>query len=230
MIELENVEKEFRRGAGPLVPVLRGISLSLRPGEMVAICGASGSGKSTLLNLLGCLDQPTRGRYLVQGRDVAQAGDRLRSRLRAAYFGFVFQAFHLLPRASALENVEMPALYLARRRGELAEIRRRARALLERVGLGHRLRHFPAELSGGEQQRVAIARALMNDPALILADEPTGNLDAVASAAILDLLLEVHASGKTLVLVTHDATVAARAQRQITLRDGRIATEAACPR
>lgn len=228
MIELVNIEKEFRRGSGPVVQALRGVSFSIRQGEMVAIRGASGSGKSSLLNLLGCLDQPTRGQYLLEGRDVARTGDRLRSRLRARYIGFIFQAFHLLPRTTALENVETPSLYLARGRGETTRIRQRACAALERVGLGHRLHHFPTELSGGEQQRVAIARALINDPALILADEPTGNLDAASGNAVMNLIAEVHDEGKTVVLVTHDEAVAERAQRQIVLRDGRVTEEAAC--
>lgn len=228
MIQLVNIEKEFRRGSGPVVQALRGVSFSMDRGEMVAIRGASGSGKSSLLNLLGCLDQPTRGQYLLDGRDVSRTDDRLRSRLRARHIGFIFQAFHLLPRTTALENVEMPSLYLARSRGEAAGIRQRARAALERVGLGHRLHHFPTELSGGEQQRVAIARALINDPALILADEPTGNLDATSGASIMSLIAEVHGEGKTVVLVTHDEAVAERAQRQIVLRDGRVIEEVAC--
>ncbi|MGH9518849.1 MAG: ABC transporter ATP-binding protein [Terriglobales bacterium] len=228
MIELVNIEKEFRRGSGPLVQALRGVSFSIARGEMVAIRGASGSGKSSLLNLLGCLDQPTRGQYLLDGRDVSRTDDRLRSRLRARHIGFIFQAFHLLPRTTALENVEMPSLYLARGRGEAAGIRQRARVALERVGLGHRLHHFPTELSGGEQQRVAIARAVINDPSLILADEPTGNLDATAGAAIMSLIAEVNGEGKTVVLVTHDEAVAAPAQRQIVLRDGRVSEEVEC--
>lgn len=228
MIELVNIEKEFRRGSGPVVRALRGVSLTIGEGELVAIRGASGSGKSSLLNLLGCLDQPTRGQYLLEGRDVSQAGDGLRSRLRARFIGFIFQAFHLLPRTTALENVETPSLYQARNRGEVVATRARAKAALERVGLGHRLHHYPSELSGGEQQRVAIARALINNPALILADEPTGNLDANAGEAIMNLIMEVHGEGKTVVLVTHDEAVAARAQRQIVLHDGRVREEAAC--
>lgn len=228
MIELVNIEKEFRRGSGPVVRALRGVSLTIGEGELVAIRGASGSGKSSLLNLLGCLDQPTRGQYLLEGRDVSQAGDGLRSRLRARFIGFIFQAFHLLPRTTAIENVETPSLYQARNRGEVVATRARAKAALERVGLGHRLHHYPSELSGGEQQRVAIARALINNPALILADEPTGNLDANAGEAIMNLIMEVHGEGKTVVLVTHDEAVAARAQRQIVLHDGRVREEAAC--
>jgi len=228
MIELENVEKEFRPGQGPVVHVLRGVSLTIASGEMVAIRGASGSGKSTLLNLLGCLDEPTRGCYRLDGRDVSSAGDRLRSRVRARYIGFIFQSFHLLPRTTAIENVETPSLYLARGRVQTAGIRARARTALERVGLGHRLHHYPGEMSGGEQQRVAIARALINDPAIILADEPTGNLDAAAGASIMALIAAVHAEGRTVVLVTHDDAVAAQAQRQIHMRDGRAQEEAKC--
>jgi ABC-type lipoprotein export system ATPase subunit len=222
MIELQGVMKQFQRGSAPPVMALRGVDLSIARGELLAIRGASGSGKSTLLGILGCLEAPTRGLYRLDGHDVAAAGDRSRSRLRARAIGFVFQAFHLLPRTTALENVEMPALYWPGARAR-ADIRRRARAALERVGLGHRLRHYAHELSGGEQQRVAVARALINDPALILADEPTGNLDAASGAEVMRLLLGLHAEGRTVVLVTHDQAVAALAPRQIVLRDGRVA-------
>lgn len=227
MIEIEGVEKAYRRGSGLPVAALRGLSLRIAPGEIVAIRGASGSGKSSLLNILGLLDVPTSGRYRFEGADVGLASDRLRSRLRARRIGFVFQSFHLLPRTTALENVEMPTQYLGSKPAA-AVIRARATAMLERVGLGHRLRHYPSELSGGEQQRVAIARALMNDPPLLLADEPTGNLDAASGAAVLALLLELRAEGRTVVLVTHDLAVAERTQRQIVLRDGVIAEEVPC--
>jgi len=228
MIEIDGIEKTYRRGSGAPVSALRGLSLRIARGEMVAIRGASGSGKSSLLHILGLLDVPSRGRYRLEGADVGAASDRERSRLRARRIGFVFQSFHLLPRTTALENVEVPTRYLGARPPQAA-VRRRAASMLERVGLGPRLRHYPSELSGGEQQRVAVARALMNDPPLLLADEPTGNLDAAAGAAVLDLLLELRAEGRTVVLVTHDAVVAARAQRQIVLRDGLIAEEIPCP-
>ncbi|HEY8054460.1 MAG TPA: ABC transporter ATP-binding protein [Terriglobales bacterium] len=224
MIELQAVTKQFQRGSAPPVAALRGVDMSLARGELVAIRGASGSGKSTLLNILGCLEAPTTGSFRLDGQDVAAAGDRRRSRLRARAIGFVFQAFHLLPRTTALENVEMPALYWPGTRSR-ADIRRRACAALEQVGLGHRLRHYPHELSGGEQQRVAVARAVINDPALILADEPTGNLDAASGAEVMRLLLALHAEGRTVVLVTHDEAVAALAPRQVVLRDGRIAAD-----
>jgi putative ABC transport system ATP-binding protein len=222
MIELHAVTKQFQRGSAAPVAALRGVSLQIARGELIAIRGSSGSGKSTLLSILGCLEAPTSGDYRLDGRDVAAAGDRRRSRLRARAIGFVFQAFHLLPRTTALENVEMPALYASGTHSR-ADIRRRARAALERVGLGHRLRHYAHELSGGEQQRVAVARAVINDPALILADEPTGNLDAASGAEVMRLLLELHAEGRTLVLVTHDEAVAALAPRQVLLRDGQVA-------
>ena len=225
MIELQAVTKQFQRGSAPPVAALRGVDMSLARGELVAIRGASGSGKSTLLNILGCLEAPTTGSFRLDGQDVAAAGDRRRSRLRARAIGFVFQAFHLLPRTTALENVEMPALYWPGTRSR-ADIRRRACAALEQVGLDHRLRHYPHELSGGEQQRVAVARAVINDPALILADEPTGNLDAASGAEVMRLLLALHAEGRTVVLVTHDEAVAALAPRQVVLRDGRIAADA----
>lgn len=225
MIELDGIERVYRRGRAA-VAALRGVDLRVAEGEWVAIRGASGSGKSSLLHILGCLDRPTAGHYRLQGHDLRGLNDRQLSRLRARRFGFVFQAFHLLPRTTALENVETPLLYAGRRNQR--DGRQRARAALERVGLGERLRHYPSELSGGEQQRVALARALVNDPALILADEPTGNLDAAAGETVLELLAGLHREGRTLVLVTHDDAVAARAQRQIRMRDGRAEEEAEC--
>ena len=228
MIVLDKVEKTFRRGSAPPVVVLRGISLRIERGEMVAIRGASGSGKSSLLYILGCLDRPTGGAYWLEERNLAHASDRQRSRLRAARIGFVFQAFHLLPRTTALENVEMPLLYGPGGGRGAARARQRATAALRRVGLGHRLRHYPSELSGGEQQRVAVARALIHDPALILADEPTGNLDATSGAEVMALLAELHQEGRTVVLVTHAEAVAAAAQRQIRLLDGRVQEATPC--
>jgi len=205
---------------GVSVPALRGVSLEIAAGDYVAIVGPSGSGKSTLMHLLGGLDRPTTGRLVIGGRDVSGLSAPEMAKLRNETIGFVFQAFHLLPRTTAVDNVALPLVY----RGLSARQRRaRATAMLERVGLGHRLHHRPNQLSGGEQQRVAIARALVTDPSVLLADEPTGNLDTVTGEAVLTLLEELNAtSGVALVLVTHDREVAARASRQIVMRDGVI--------
>ncbi|MCW6005198.1 ABC transporter ATP-binding protein [Micromonospora sp. CPCC 205371] len=205
---------------GVSVPALRGVSLTVDAGDYVAIVGPSGSGKSTLMHLLGALDRPTSGQLVIGGRDVATLSAPEMARLRNETIGFVFQSFHLLPRTSAVDNVALPLVY----RGLGARQRRaRAAAMLERVGLGHRLQHRPGQLSGGEQQRVAIARALVTDPEVLLADEPTGNLDTVTGAAVLALLEELNAESQVaLVLVTHDRDVAARAHRQIMMRDGLI--------
>ena len=222
IIEAHNLSKVYRKGSLE-VPALRRATFTVKRGEFVAIMGPSGSGKSTLLYLLGCLVRPTEGIYLLEGRDVTKLSARELARVRNRYVGFVFQAYHLLPSLSALRNVELPALYAGSDRGER---RRRARALLERVGLGERLHHLPAELSGGEAQRVAIARALMNEPALILADEPTGNLDSASGNEIMALLAELSREGRTVILVTHDADLARRwANRVLRIFDGVLEEE-----
>ena len=220
MIEVENLAKTYQRGDGTPVLALKDISFTIGAGEFVTVRGASGSGKSSLLNIIGCLDTPTSGAYRLAGEDVSGYSDEQRSRLRCRRIGFVFQTFNLLPRTTALENIEVPALYSGERIDEA-----KAAALLERVGLAERGDHFVTELSGGEQQRVAIARALMNDPPLLLADEPTGNLDSAAGRSIMQLLAELHAEGRTIILVTHDEATAAYAQRELLIRDGIIAAD-----
>jgi putative ABC transport system ATP-binding protein len=201
------------------VPALRDVHLQVNEGEFLAIVGPSGSGKSTLMNIVGCLDRPTTGRYWFSGTEVAQLDDDGLAELRSRRIGFVFQSYNLLPRTTALENVATPLLYQGVPRAERHE---RARASLERLGLADRLDHEPTQLSGGQQQRVAIARALVTDPALILADEPTGNLDSASGAEVLALLHELNRAGRTIVLITHDADVAAAAGRQVHVRDGRL--------
>lgn len=220
MIELENITKVYWRGKVE-VPALRGVTLSIAKGEMVAIIGASGSGKSTLLNIIGCLDRPTSGRYIFEGVDVSQLNDNQLAEMRSKQFGFVFQDFNLLPRATALSNVELPLIYS----GGIRHRQERAAEALERVGLGERAEHKPTELSGGEQQRVAIARALINNPALILADEPTGELDTHSSAEIMSIFRQLHQEGITIILITHEVDIAAQAQRTIRLQDGRIVSQ-----
>jgi putative ABC transport system ATP-binding protein len=208
---------------GVSVPALNGVTLEIARGDYVSIVGRSGSGKSTLMHLLGGLDRPTSGRLLIGGRDVADLSAQDMAGLRNATIGFVFQSFHLLARTSALENVALPLVYRGVR---ASERRRRAAAMLERVALGHRLHHRPSQLSGGEQQRVAIARALVTDPAVLLADEPTGNLDSASGQAVLSLLEDLNAEQQVaLVVVTHDREVAARARREITMSDGVIVDE-----
>ena len=220
MIEVENLARTYQRGDGTPVMALKDISFTIDDGEFVTVRGASGSGKSSLLNILGCLDTPTSGVYRLAGEDVSGYTDEQRSRLRCSRIGFIFQTFNLLPRTTALENIEVPALYSGERIDEA-----KAAALLDRVGLGERGAHFVTELSGGEQQRVAIARALMNDPPLLLADEPTGNLDSASGESIMQLLSDLHAEGRTIILVTHDEATAAYAQRELLIRDGIIATD-----
>jgi putative ABC transport system ATP-binding protein len=222
-VELRDVRKVYGTGPDP-VAALDGVSLRINPGEFVAITGTSGSGKSTLMHLVGCLDTPTSGLVSVAGEDISAAGSDRLARLRNRSIGFVFQAFNLLPRLDVQKNIELPLVYAGLRR---AERTRRAREAAAKVNLTNRITHRPSQLSGGQCQRVAIARALVNDPALILADEPTGNLDSANGAEVLQLLGELHRSGRTIVLVTHDPAVAARAARVIEMSDGRIVKDTA---
>jgi len=219
MIELENITKVYRMGKVE-VYALNGVSLSIKEGEMVSIVGASGSGKSTLLNVIGCLDRPTSGRYLLEEADVSRLNDNKLADLRNKKFGFVFQEFNLLSRASAIANVELPLVYSGSR-----QKRQRAMEALERVGLGARANHKPTEISGGEQQRVAIARALVNNPALILADEPTGNLDSASTAEIISIFRQLNQEGITVIIVTHEADIANQTQRIIHILDGKITSD-----
>jgi putative ABC transport system ATP-binding protein len=216
VLSLTDVTKTYRLSDLD-VPVLGGVNLEVARGEYVALMGPSGSGKSTLMNIIGLLDEPTSGSYLLDGEDASRLDDVRRAALRNRTIGFVFQTFNLLPRMNALQNVELPLHYSG-----AADGRERARALLERVGMTDRLDHLPQQLSGGQRQRVAIARALVNDPALMLADEPTGNLDSRTGKEIMDLLDELHEQGRTVILVTHDAEIAARADRIVRLKDGLI--------
>ena len=221
LLSLQGVTRIYPMGGTPLM-ALKGLDLRIEAGESVAIMGSSGSGKSTLMNILGCLDRPTEGQYRLQGQDVAGLSRRELADIRNRFIGFVFQSFNLLTRTSALENVELPLLYA----NVSARVRRaRARAALQRVGLGERLDHHPSQLSGGQQQRVAIARALVTEAPLLLADEPTGNLDSATSVDIMRLLQGLNAEGMTVVLVTHEADIAAHARRVITLRDGVIGSD-----
>lgn len=216
VISLTDVTKTYVLG-DMQVPVLHGINVEVNRGEYVALMGPSGSGKSTLMNLIGLLDEPTSGAYRLDGTDASTLDDPSRARLRNSAIGFIFQTFNLLPHMDALANVELPLKYAG-----VKDSRAKARALLERIGMADRLDHRPPQLSGGQRQRVAIARALVNDPALILADEPTGNLDSRTGAETLDLMDELHAQGRTILIVTHDEQVAKRADRTIRLFDGVI--------
>jgi putative ABC transport system ATP-binding protein len=216
MIELENITKIYRMGKVE-VPALRGVTLNVKQGEMVALIGASGSGKSTLMNIIGFLDKPTEGKYILEGVDVSQLSDNKLAEMRNRKVGFVFQTYNLLPRTAAAANVELPLIY-----GGGGQKRKRAIEALERVGLKARATHKPSELSGGEQQRVAIARALVNNPSIILADEPTGNLDSNATAEIVSIFCRLNREGITIVLVTHEIDVARQARRIVRLFDGKI--------
>jgi putative ABC transport system ATP-binding protein len=219
MIQLEAITKVYRMGKVQ-VPVLHGIDLTIDDGELVAIMGPSGSGKTTLMNILGCLDTPTSGRYLLDGIDVSRLSDNRLAKIRSRKIGFVFQSFNLVPRTNALRNVELPLVYAGVRARH-----RSARLALEQVGLADRQKHLPNELSGGQQQRVAIARALINNPALLLADEPTGNLDSASTREILKLLGGLNDAGRTVVIITHEEEVAEFAKRIVRLRDGRVVSD-----
>lgn len=219
MIQLENVTKAYRMGK-VAVPALHGINLTIDDGEMVAIMGPSGSGKSTLMNILGCLDIPTGGRFLLDGTDVSKLSNNQLARIRSHKIGFVFQSFNLIVRTNAIRNVELPLVYAGARTR-----RNSARRALEQVGLGERQKHMPNELSGGQQQRVAIARALINDPAILLADEPTGNLDTASSIEIMKLFDALNDAGRTIVIITHEEEIAQFAKRIVRMRDGYIQSD-----
>lgn len=218
IIQLEHIYKSYFLGKEE-IPVLKDINLKVHKNEYVALMGPSGSGKSTLMNILGCLDQPTKGQYFLNGIDVSTMNDNELAQIRNKFIGFVFQTFHLLPRNTALENVEMPLVYAGLPKKERTE---KAKIALEKVGLKDRMHHKPNELSGGQRQRVAIARALVNHPSLILADEPTGNLDSKTSIEIMQLLEDIYQQGNTIVLVTHEEDISHYARRIVRLKDGQI--------
>jgi putative ABC transport system ATP-binding protein len=221
LLSLEHVDKRYDAGEISVL-ALREVNLAITRGEYVAVMGASGSGKSTLMNILGCLDLPSRGRYILAGTDVRLLDDTDLAGVRNRFIGFVFQSFNLIPRTSALRNVELPMVYAGVKPRERAE---RARAALAMVGLANRAEHKPSELSGGQQQRAAVARAIVTDPAIILADEPTGNLDTTSTGEMLELLDQLHDSGRTIVLITHERDVAMRASRVVRLSDGRVISD-----
>ncbi len=220
-IKTHNLQRHYRMGE-EMIYALRGVDLTIERGEYVAIMGPSGSGKSTLMNMIGCLDTPDDGEYWLNGQLVSEMSDRELAKVRNKEVGFVFQTFNLLPRANALHNVELPLIYAGLKRKERLE---RARHALERVGLGERMNHRPSEMSGGQRQRVAVARALVTEPSILLADEPTGNLDSTTSRDIMGLFRELHSAGHTILLVTHEADVANYARRVIHFRDGTIAED-----
>ena len=222
LIRLENITKTYHLGEVD-VPVLKGVSLNIQRGELVALMGASGSGKSTLMNILGCLDRPTSGSYFLNDRDVAHMSDDQLSEVRSNVLGFIFQAYNLLPQYTVVENIELPLVYQGIKLGEGTQAR--CVALAGMVGLGDRLDHRPLQLSGGQQQRVAIARALVNDPRVLLADEPTGNLDSRTSLEIMAMLTELNQAGKTIVMVTHEQDIAEWARRVVRLRDGVVESD-----
>jgi len=217
-IRLDEVWKVYPMGQQE-VHALAGVSVEIARGSFWAIMGPSGSGKSTMLNILGCLDRVTRGRYMLEGNDVSELGDDALSEMRLRHLGFIFQSFNLIPQLSVLRNIELPLYYLG---WDVEKSSARARELAERVGLGERLGHRPTELSGGQMQRVAIARALANDPSILLADEPTGNLDTATGLQILELLRELNSQGKTIIMVTHEPDIAQWAHKRLHMRDGRI--------
>jgi putative ABC transport system ATP-binding protein len=220
-IRTHNLQRRYRMG-DEIIHALRGVDMTVQRGEYVAIMGPSGSGKSTLMNVIGCLDTPDEGEYWLNSKLVSSMNDRELAQVRNKEVGFIFQTFNLLPRANALHNVEIPLIYAGmRRRDRIA----RARQALERVGLGERMMHRPSEMSGGQRQRVAVARALVTDPSILLADEPTGNLDSATSRDIMDLFEALHAAGNTIIVVTHEADIAKHARRIITFRDGKIAED-----
>jgi putative ABC transport system ATP-binding protein len=225
VVQLRGITKTYRIGREITVDALRGVDLDIRAGEFVAIMGPSGSGKSTLMNVLGCLDVADAGTYVLAGENVGKLSDDQLAAIRNKHVGFVFQTFNLLSRLNAIENVELPLIY----GGDRHKRRERALAALEQVGLGDRVHHRPSELSGGQQQRVAIARALLNDPSMILADEPTGNLDSRSSAEILSIFQRLNDVGKTVVMVTHELDVAAHCKRIVRMRDGVIARDELVP-
>ena len=221
LIETRNLWKTYVMGDEE-IHALKGVSISIERGEYVAIMGPSGSGKSTLMNLIGCLDTPSKGTYLLNGKEVSQMNDNELARIRNEEIGFVFQTFNLLPRATALHNVELPLVYAGM--GKTARLEQ-AKAAIEKVELTHRMTHRPNELSGGQRQRVAIARALVNNPSILLADEPTGNLDSKTGVEIMALFAKLHQGGNTIILVTHEADIAAYAHRVIAIRDGEVARD-----
>jgi putative ABC transport system ATP-binding protein len=221
LIRIRDLAREYQMGEERIL-ALQGVTLDIRRNEYVAIMGPSGSGKSTLMNLLGCLDTPTGGEYWLNGQEVSRLSDDELAHVRNREIGFVFQTFNLLPRATALHNVELPLVYAGARGRERRE---RAAAALARVGLEHRMEHKPNELSGGQRQRVAIARALVNNPSILLADEPTGNLDSVTSEEIMRVFGDLHAAGQTVIMVTHEPDIAAHAERVVVLRDGRVESD-----